>query len=169
MKNIFLSILLLLSINLFGQQNGTLLSNGTIVPKFNFEIEKGKTINISDYKGKVVLINFFATWCGPCRMELPLLQKEIWEKYQDNEHFALLIFGREEGWQKVIDFKTTNRFTFPMLPDEDKSIYKLFATQYIPRNVLLDEDGKIVYQSIGFNADEFNKMKKIIDKLILKK
>jgi len=96
------------------------------------------------------------------------LQKEIWEKYKDNEHFALLIFGREEGWQKVTDFKTANHFTFPMLPDENKSIYKLFATQFIPRNVLIDADGKIIYQSIGFNVDEFNKMKNIIEKLLSK-
>jgi len=143
----------------------TLVKTGNKVPQFSFEIEKGKTVSIKDYEGKVVWINFFATWCGPCRAELPLLHKEVWEKYKNNTKFTVLIFGREEGWQKVTDFKNANQFTFSMLPDENRNIFKLFATQSIPRNVIIDKDGTIVYQSVGFSVEEFKNAKSVLEKL----
>jgi thiol-disulfide isomerase/thioredoxin len=157
---------LLFSSAIFAQSEGTLLKNGTLAPNFSFEIEKGKTVSIDAYKGKVIVINFFATWCGPCRTELPLLQADVWDKYKDNPNFALFVFGREEGWQKVTDFKIANKFSFLMLPDENKAIYSLFATQYIPRNVIIDTEGKVVYQSTGFSEAEFDKMKKVLKKLL---
>lgn len=167
MKKIFLLTgIFFLSQIIKAQDPTTLLKTGDKVPAFSFEIEKGKTVSISDYAGKVVWINFFATWCGPCRAELPVLHKEVWEKYKQNPQFTLFIFGREEGWQKVADFKTKNNFTFPMLPDENRKIYKLFATQYIPRNVIIDKTGKIVYQSIGYSPEEFAKAEKIVESLL---
>ena len=134
----------------------TLTKVGNVCPSFSFFADKGKTVNITDYRGKIVLINFFATWCPPCREELPRVQKEIWEKYKDNPKFALFVFGREEGWDKVLTFKQTNKYTFLMLPDEGRKIFSLFATQYIPRTLLVDENGKILFQSAGYNPKEFD-------------
>jgi peroxiredoxin len=136
----------------------TLLKIGDTAPVFSFEIDKGKSVSIQDYRGKIVLINFFATWCPPCRMELPRVQKEIWEKFSANPKFALFIFGREEDWDKVLTFKNTNKYTFPMLPDESRKIFSLFATQSIPRNVVLDENGKVIYQSIGYSPKDFDEL-----------
>lgn len=150
-------------------QNGdaaTLTKTGTTVPAFSFETEKGKTVSINDYRGKVIWINFFATWCGPCRAELPVLHQKVWEKYKQNPAFALFIFGREESWQKVTAFKTANKFTFPMLPDEKREIFKLFATQNIPRNIIIDKTGTIVYQSVGYSEEEFAKAVKVLEKLL---
>ncbi|PWS26712.1 protein-disulfide isomerase [Pedobacter yonginense] len=139
---------------------------GGPVPPFKFEIEKGKTVNIADYKGKVVLINLFATWCPPCNVELPLAQKEIWDQYKDNKNFAFFVFGREEGWEKLVPYKAKKGFTFPILPDADRSIFSKFAKQSIPRNILIDENGKIIYQSMGYEESEFKTLVKIIqDKL----
>jgi len=137
---------------------------GDAAPTFDFSISKDQKANLADYKGKIVMINFFATWCGPCATELPRVQKEIWEKYKDNPKFALFIFGRDEGWEKVLPFKEKNKYSFLMLPDVDKKIYSKYATQYIPRNVLIDENGKIIYQSMGYMADEFNTMIKLLAK-----
>ncbi|WP_448702917.1 TlpA family protein disulfide reductase [Mucilaginibacter sp. AW1-3] len=134
----------------------TLTKVGGACPSFSFETDKGKTVNIADYRGKIVLINFFATWCPPCREELPRVQKDIWEKYKDNAKFALFVFGREEGWDKVLTFKQTNNYTFLMLPDEGRKIFSLFATQYIPRTLLLDEKGNILFQSVGYDPKEFD-------------
>jgi peroxiredoxin len=131
---------------------------GDIAPAFDFSISKDQKVNLKNYRGKIVMINFFATWCPPCRIELPRVQKEIWEKYKDNPKFALFIFGREQGWDVVLPFKEKNNYTFLMLPDEGRKIFSLFATQSIPRNVVLDENRKIIYQSIGYEESEFNKL-----------
>jgi len=146
----------------------TLTKVGDKLPDFSFELEKSKTVKISDYKGKLVLINFFATWCGPCNAELPLVQKQIWEKYQANSKFAFFVFGREEGWEILDPFKQKKGFTFPMIPDLNRQIFKKFATQSIPRNVIADEDGNIIYQSIGFSEKEFAKMVHFIDERMKK-
>jgi peroxiredoxin len=146
------------------QQNdaSTLTKIGDTAPAFDFSISKTQKANIKDYRGKIVLINFFATWCPPCRLELPRVQKEIWEKYKDNPKFALFIFGREEGWEKVQAFKEKNQYTFFMLPDEGRKIFSLYATQSIPRNVVLDEDGKIIYQSIGYSEKDFTELLNVL-------
>lgn len=131
---------------------------GQKVPAFTFEIEKGKKASIKDYKGKLVLINLFATWCPPCNTELPEVQTKIWNKYGNNKKFALLVFGREEGWEKLEPFKKRKGFTFPILPDLDKHIFSLFADSGIPRNIIIDGTGKIIYQSAGYSSEEFEKM-----------
>jgi thiol-disulfide isomerase/thioredoxin len=136
----------------------TLTKVGDVAPSFTFSPGKDKTASLADYKGKLVLIDFWATWCPPCRLELPRVQKDIWEKYGSNPKFALLAFDREEGWDKTLPFKKQNNYTFPMIPDPKRGVYSLFAKQYIPRLVLIDGDGKIIYQSIGFDEGEFNKL-----------
>lgn len=142
---------------------GTYTKIGDSIPSFSFEIEKGKTVNISDYKGKLILINLFATWCPPCNEELPLAQKQIWDKHQSDKNFAFFVFGREEGWEKLTPYKAKKEFTFPILPDLDRSIFSKFAKQSIPRNILIDENRKIIYQSIGYEQKEFNALVKLID------
>lgn len=141
----------------------TLTKIGDTLPAFSFQIEKGKTVDISDYKGKLILINLFATWCPPCNIELPEIQKLLWNKQKDNPNFAFFVFGREEGWEKLEPYKKAKGFTFPILPDVDRGIFKQFATQGIPRNILVDETGKIIYQSIGYEEKEFKEMLKMIE------
>ena len=157
-----LPLLLVLLAPLFGraQENdaSTLTKLGDTAPDFNFAISKTQQASLKDYHGKIVMINFFATWCPPCRLELPRVQKEIWDKYKNNPKFALFIFGREEGWDKVTGFKNKNRYTFNMMPDEGRKIFGLYATESIPRNVIVDENGKIIYQSIGYSEKEFDNL-----------
>lgn len=136
----------------------TLNKIGDVAPVFEFNLSKETKASLSDYHGKIVMINFFATWCAPCREELPRVQKEIWEKYKENPKFALLVFDREEGWDKTLPFKEKNNYTLPMLPDEGRKIFKLYATQYIPRNIVIDEYGKIIYQSVGYSEKDFKEL-----------
>jgi peroxiredoxin len=165
MKLNFLAVLFLLLpfASIAQQDQSTLTKIGDSIPQFSFEIEKGKKVNISDYKGKLILINLFATWCPPCNAELPEVQKQIWDKHSSNSNFAFFVFGREEGWDKLEPFKKAKGFTFPILPDADRSIFKKFATQSIPRNILIDQNGKIIYQSIGYTEKEFAEMVAIIN------
>jgi peroxiredoxin len=170
MKMNLLSVLFLLLpfVTIAQQDQTTLTKIGDQVPQFSFEVEKGKVVNINDYKGKLVLIKLFATWCPPCNTELPLVQKQIWEKYSNNAGFAFFVFGREEGWDKLIPYKEKKGFTFPILPDADRNIFKQFATQSIPRNIIVDQDGKIIYQSIGYSEKEFAEMVTLINENLKK-
>lgn len=128
---------------------------GDQVPAFSVEKRDGAKISIQDMKGKVVLINFFATWCPPCRQELPRLQKELWETLGDKTDFSIMVLAREEGWDKLDPFMKSNNYTFPVFPDLNRKVFSLFAEQSIPRNVLINKDGKIIYQSIGYTPEEF--------------
>ena len=140
----------------------TLTEAGQQVPDFNYVTLNNDTLNINDLKGKVVFMNFFATSCPICIRELPYIEKEIWAKYKDNENFELIVFGREHVADEMVAFKEKNDYTFNIVPDPERKIYSLFAERYIPRNIILDRNGKIIYQATGFEKEEFKKLKKTI-------
>lgn len=158
--------LLLFSVTLFAQDEFTLVKLGENAPDFTFETAPGKTQKLSDFKGKVVWINFFATWCGPCRKELPHLQEEVYDKYKDNDNFVLIILGREHKWDEVNKFKTEQGFSMPFYPDPERTVFSLYANQNIPRNFIIDKDGKVAYSSIGFEPMEFEKIKEKVKELL---
>lgn len=171
-SKLFLFVIFLFSgVVVYGQNTSDidktlLLTKNQTVPGFKFEISKGKVVSINDYKGKIVLINFFATWCAPCRKELPLVQEQIWNKHKENPKFAMLTFGREQSWDEVLKFGIDMNFSFPLLPDLKRKVYGLFATEIIPRSFLIDESGKIIYLSTGFEETHFNELKNLIDSLL---
>jgi len=148
----------------YAQEETTLVKLSDNVPGFDFEKNPEVKQNISEYKGKLVLITFFATWCGPCRKELPHIQSDIYNKYKNNPNFEILIFGREHSWDEVNKFKKDNKFTMPFYPDLQRKIYSKFATQFIPRNFLISPEGKILFSSIGFEAKDFKMLKEMIDR-----
>ena len=145
------------------QEETTFAKFSEPVPEFVFEKSPGKTMNISELKGKTVLITFFAIWCGPCRKELPFIQSDIFNKFKKNPNFEILIFGREHSWDEVTKFKEANKFSMPFYPDPDRKIYSKFAGQYIPRNFLISPEGKILFSSIGFDKKDFKTLKETID------
>lgn len=140
----------------------TLNKTGDNAPVFTCRTIDGKTVDLSKMQGKVVMINFFATWCGPCNLELPVLQKNIWEKYKDRKDFALIILGREHSEEEVSKFVKSKNFTMPFAPDPERKIFGLYATQNIPRNVIVGKDGKIIFQGTGYSGEEFGKIEKVI-------
>jgi peroxiredoxin len=165
MKNIILTLLTgfaAITLTTAQTDNATLTKIGDKAPVFTFKTIDGKKVDLSMLHGKIIMINFFATWCGPCNQELPVLQKNIWDKYKNNPDFALVIIGREHNEQEVRDFVTKKNFTMPFAPDPDREIFKLYATQNIPRNIIIGRDGKIIFQSVGYSEEEFKKLEALL-------
>jgi peroxiredoxin len=163
MKYFFFTVLLFLSLPALSQDD--VVQKGQELPDFSITTDAA-TIKSADLKGKVILINFFATWCVPCIQELPYLQKEVWEKYKNNPHFTLLVIGRGHSAEEVNNFRLQRKFALPMYPDKEQSIYQRFAKHYIPRNYIINAKGKIVYTSMGYNPDEFKEMLKKLHSLL---
>ncbi|KAF0141667.1 MAG: Peroxiredoxin [Stygiobacter sp.] len=141
----------------------TLINVGDNLPEFTAKALAGSDISSADLKGKVALINFWATWCGPCKAEMPLMQKEIFEKIKD-KNFVMAAISRGEETGLVKRFIELNKYTFPIYLDKETTVYKLFASKYIPRNFVIGKDGKVKWSSIGFRQEEFDEMIKVIKK-----
>jgi peroxiredoxin len=163
---LFVFCLFTCSLSLFAQDEFTLVKEGQKAPDFTFETTPGKTAKLSDLKGKVVWINFFATWCGPCRQELPHLQKEVYNKLKNNKNFELIILGREHSWEEINKFKTEQKFDMPFYPDNGRKVFSLYAKQNIPRNFIIDKEGKVVVSSTGFTEKEFGEIVEKVDEML---
>ncbi|WP_321286830.1 TlpA disulfide reductase family protein [uncultured Sunxiuqinia sp.] len=171
MKSTYLFSLAIVSLvtfssTLFAQQSeeekATIVQVGQQVPHFVFKNEDGEELSISDLKGQVVMINFFATWCGPCLKELPHVESNIFDTYKDNPNFRLLVIGREHNSDELATFKEKKGYSFQLIADLERKIYSKFAEQFIPRNFIIDREGKIIYSSVGFNEADFNELKKVL-------
>ena len=166
MRNI-LFILLFLGIPsaLTAQENETLVKIGMEVPDFTVKMFDGQTIQIKELRGKVVLLNFWATWCPPCRMELARVEKDIIERFK-NQDFVFLPISRQDSYDKIKAFREQTGYTFPMGMDPDRKIYSLFATASIPRNFVIDKTGKIVFMEVGYSEESFKKLIETIEKTL---
>lgn len=138
---------------------------GQDVPDFKIETIDGKTYQMSELKGKTVMLVFFATWCAPCMKEMPLIETEIWEKYKSPD-FLVIALGRDHSMDEIVKFNQTKGFTFTLAPDPGHAVYGKFFKQYIPRNVLIDKSGKIIYQKQGYREEDSKVLKALIEKEI---
>jgi peroxiredoxin len=143
----------------------TIAKQGTMAPDFTVELFGGKTLKLSELRGKVVLVNFWATWCPPCREELTRVQKEIIDRFAGKE-FLFLPISRGEEYNTVAAFRKRMGYDFTMGLDPDQKIFRRYATNYIPRNFLIDRDGKVVLASIGYDKAEFAHLIETIEKTI---
>jgi len=145
----------------WANQPGTLTQIGQPAPDFEITTVDGSRAKLTDLRGKVIALSFFAVSCGPCRLELPRLEQEIWQVFRD-QSLAMLVIGREETEEAVNSFRREHGFTFPMAADQERSVYAKFAEKGIPRTYVVDGNGTIVYQCTGYYEPELQKMKAVI-------
>jgi len=163
-----LIVLLLMITGAFAEDEedkGSLTNVGQPAPVFSVISIEGVQFDIEQLRGNIVLINFFATWCRPCMVEMPELEKQIWQRFK-GEDFVVLAIGREHTNKELKKFKRRKRYSFPIVPDPKRKVYSLFAEKYIPRNYLINKQGKIIYQSIGFEKSEFEELISTIENVL---
>lgn len=149
---------------------GYLVKIGQEVPDFEMTLTDGKIIKMSSLKGKVVMLQFTASWCSVCRKEMPHIEKEIWKKYENNPGFALYGIDLDEPLEKVVGFQKDIRISYPLALDPAGRIFYTFAAEKagVTRNVIVDKSGKIVFMTRLYKEEEFNDMKKVIADLLKK-
>ena len=180
MKRIAILFMLLLPISIQAQTQGKLpegvtpdstgyiIRVGQTVPDIKWTQTDGKTVSIKDLRGKVVMLQFTASWCGGCRRAMPFIERDIWQKHKDNKDFYLVGIDRDEPKATVEAFAKQTGVTYPLALDPGADLFAKFALREsgITRNVLVDRDGKIVMTTRLYNEKEFQKLVGKIDSLL---
>jgi len=185
MKSIFkntkiLLVGLLIFTNAFAQTNSELPNQeippeyeftskiGDSIPDFTMTLLNGKKVSSKDWKGKVVMLQFTASWCGVCRKEIPFIEHDIWLKNKKNSNFLLFGVDRDEPLDKVKKYQKEMDISYPLAIDPLADVFGLFADKKagVTRNVIIDKKGKIVFMTRLFKVSEFNEMVRVIGLLL---
>lgn len=145
----------------------TIVNVGDVAPDFTVSMSDGTTVTLSALRGKVVLLNFWATWCPPCREELSHVQAEILDRFADKP-FVMLPVSRGEEPATVDTFIAEKGYQFKVGYDTTQEIYHKYATNYIPRNFLIDAEGNVAFVGVGYDAEEFAHLIEAIERSINK-
>jgi thiol-disulfide isomerase/thioredoxin len=117
-------------------------------PDFTLPSLGGPNLRLQEQRGRVVMINFWASWCGPCRVEMPHLAR-LYEKYRGSG-FTVLAVNIDESPQKAASLATQLGMRFPVLLDTDKKVSRLYDLSTMPSTVLVDRDGRVRYVHRGY-------------------
>ena len=143
-----------------GEDRGYIVQVGDMAPDFELTMDNGKTIHLSDLRGKVVMLQFTASWCGICRKEMPHIESDIWQKHKNNKNFVLVGIDREETPEKVALLRDVTKITYPLAYDTTGDVFRLYAhpNAGITRNILIDKKGRIVMLTRKFDEQEFKNL-----------
>ncbi|QHA90835.1 redoxin domain-containing protein [Bacillus sp. N1-1] len=144
------------------ESNDVGINKGQIAPNFKLQTLNGEAVQLSDYKGKRVIVNFWATWCPPCRAEIPDFQK-LYEK-KDVEILAVNLTETEESTEGVEGFVKEFGMTFPVVMDVNSDVSNTYQVSAYPTSYMIDSNGRIQFVAMGaLNYDlmiqEYEKMK----------
>lgn len=151
-----------------GEDRGYVVKVGDMAPDFTLKMDNGRTIHLSELRGKVVMLQFTASWCGICRKEMPHIESDIWLRHKDDKDFVLVGIDREETAEKVAYLKEVTKITYPLAYDTTGDVFRLYAhpNAGITRNVLIDKKGRIVLLTRKFEEQEFKGLCGKIDELL---
>jgi peroxiredoxin len=155
-KQIVLLIILVIAAGLFvagyamkGRTVGKrIIKAGDIAPEFRVPASDGKVVSLSELRGSVVLVHFWATWCPPCVEEMPALDK-LYRAFAGTDLKILAVSVDEGGVQSVIPFMEKNRLSVPVFYDPDRSIAGLYGTFKFPESYIVNRKGVVEYKVIG--------------------
>jgi peroxiredoxin len=133
-------------------------------PDFTLKSNTGKNIKLSEHRGEVVLLNFWASWCGPCRQEMPLLE-QLHERYS-SYGFTVMGVNVEEDSSKAKKMLRDVPVTFPVLFDTQNKASKSYKVSAMPSTVMIDRDGNMRYLHKGYKSGDEQEYAKWIKKLI---
>ena len=140
------------------------LSCAEVSYEFTLQDLEGKPISLSDYKGKIVFIDFWATWCPPCRMSIPYVEK-LYQKYKKSEDIVVLGINLQEDKDTITKFMQKQKMNYPILLSDNKVIsnYKISS---IPQFFLIDRNGDLYNKYVGFAPGVEELWQKDIEKLL---
>lgn len=144
---------------------GYLVKVGDLAPDFTVELTDGSKLTLSSLRGKLVMLQFTASWCGVCRKEMPFIERDIWQPNKERTDFVLIGIDRDEPREKVQAFARQTKVTYPLGLDPGADIFALYADRKagITRNVLIDPEGRIIKLTRLYNTEEFASLVRLID------
>ena len=128
----------------------TLIKVGQVAPDFSVEMLDGRTIKLSELRGKVVMLCFWATWCPPCRQEMAHLQEGVIDHFTGKD-LVVLPISRGEKREVVEKFITDHGYTFGVGLDPERAIYDQYASNFVPRTFIINKRGKVTYRVAGYD------------------
>jgi len=121
---------------------------GAIAPDFELKNMAGENIRLSDYRGKVVVLNFWATWCPPCKKEMPSMER-LYQVFSGSDFVMLAVNSEKNGYKNVERFQKNKNYSFPVLLDSDAAVQKTYRVSAFPETFIIDKKGVIVEKVIG--------------------
>ena len=123
-------------------------SVGDRAPDFTLPTLAGNHVRLSNYRGKLVFLNFWATWCPPCRQEMPSMES-LYQRLKGRDFEMLAVSIDSKGADHVQSFVATYGLTFPVLLDPNKTVYRLYGLTGVPETFIIDQNGDILLKIIG--------------------
>lgn len=124
------------------------VSTRKAAPDFQLKDADGKTVSLSDYKGKVVLLNFWATWCGPCKIEIPWFV-DFEQKYRDQGFAVLGVSMDDDGWETVKPYIARSKINYRIMIGDEQTAVKFGGVESLPTSFMIDREGRIAAVHVG--------------------